>query len=91
MEFLFLFVFLQVTRQDTFADTFRDRDNFGVTIYAGVDIALIFALIVIMDEIYIDENPELDEIYIEETLEHAFAPDDTGGVYIYIHKGKITL
>ncbi|CAK9220908.1 unnamed protein product [Sphagnum troendelagicum] len=61
-----------VTRQDTFADIFRDRHNFGVTIYAGVDIALIFALIVIMDEIYIDENLEL-----------AFAPYDTGGVYVY--------
>jgi hypothetical protein len=47
-----------VTRQDTFADIFRDRD-FGVTIYAGVDIALIFALIVIIDEIYINENLEL--------------------------------
>jgi uncharacterized protein YxjI len=48
-----------VTRQLTFADFFRDRDNFGVTIFPGVDIALIFALIVIMDEVSNQENLEL--------------------------------
>jgi hypothetical protein len=47
-----------VTRQLTFADFFRDRDNFGVTIFPGVDIASIFALIVIMDEVSIEENLE---------------------------------
>ncbi|CAM6027490.1 unnamed protein product [Sphagnum balticum] len=48
-----------VTRQLTFADFFRDRDNFSVTIFPGVDIALIFPLIVIMDEVSIQENLEL--------------------------------
>lgn len=48
-----------MTRQLTFANIVRDRDNFGVTIFPGVDIVLIFALIVIMDEVSINENLEL--------------------------------
>ncbi|KAH9569179.1 hypothetical protein CY35_03G118600 [Sphagnum magellanicum] len=48
-----------VTRQLTFANIVRDRDNFGDTIFPGVDIVLIFALIVIMDEVSINENLEL--------------------------------
>jgi hypothetical protein len=47
-----------VTRQLTFANIVRDRDIFGITIFPGVDIALIFALIVIMDEVFIHENLE---------------------------------
>jgi hypothetical protein len=48
-----------VTRQLTFPNIVRDRDIFSVTIFPGVDIALIFALIVIMDEVSIHENLEL--------------------------------
>jgi uncharacterized protein YxjI len=47
-----------VTRQITFASVVVDKDNFGVTIFPGVDIALIFALIVIMDEVYVHHDSD---------------------------------
>lgn len=41
-----------VTRQITFTTVILDKDTFGVTIFPGVDQALVLALIVIMDEVF---------------------------------------
>jgi len=45
-----------VTRQITFTAAILDKDTFGVTIFPGVDQALVFALIVIMDEVFLHDN-----------------------------------
>jgi uncharacterized protein YxjI len=45
-----------VTRQITFTTAILDKDTFGVTIFPGVDEALVFALVVIMDEVFLHDN-----------------------------------
>lgn len=45
-----------LTRQMTFTNLVLSKDTFGVTIFPGVDEALIFALIVIMDEVHLHDN-----------------------------------
>ncbi len=50
----------QVTRQITFTTAILDKDTFGVTIFPGVDEALVFALIVIMDEVFLHDNGDSD-------------------------------
>jgi uncharacterized protein YxjI len=47
---------LQVTRQITFTTAVLGKDTFGVTIFPGVDEALVFALIVIMDEVFLHDD-----------------------------------
>jgi uncharacterized protein YxjI len=49
-----------VTRQITFTTAILDKDTFGVTIFPGVDEAIIFALIVIMDEVFLHDNSDSD-------------------------------
>lgn len=45
-----------VTRQITFTTAILDKDTFGVTVFPGVDEALVFALVVIMDEVFLHDN-----------------------------------
>lgn len=49
-----------VTRQITFTTAILGKDTFGVTVFPGVDEALIFALIVIMDEVFLHDNSDSD-------------------------------
>jgi len=49
-----------VTRQITFTTAILGKDTFGVTIFPGVDEALVFALIVIMDEVFLHDNSDSD-------------------------------
>jgi len=49
-----------VTRQITFTTAILDKDTFGVTVFPGVDEALVFALIIIMDEVFLHDNSDSD-------------------------------
>jgi uncharacterized protein YxjI len=49
-----------VTRQITFTTAILDKDTFGVTIFPGVDEAIVFALIIIMDEVFLHDNSDSD-------------------------------
>lgn len=50
----------QVTRQITFTSAILDKDTFGVTVFPGVDFALVLALVVIMDEVFLHDNSDSD-------------------------------
>jgi hypothetical protein len=51
---------LQMTREITLLNMAVGKDTFGVTVFPGGDYAFVFALIVIMDAVYLHKDGDSD-------------------------------